>query len=262
MLASNVFECYIDFKFVYGETFMKYWGLIIFGVAFIWSFAAVSLENDFGAMKNAIEKNDLSATDSLISQGFDVNTRDENGNPPLHYALLKNRVKIAKKLIEAGANVNAPSSESGITPLLIVTEKAKQLQQKAKKILAKNEGYTQSRSAEIKLQKYIISQMNAAKKLLEILIANGADVNQKTPYGTPLMSAACNEWNIDLIDILLKSGAKVNERDNNGRTALFYAEIFGGDEISTKLLSAGADIDIKDYDGKSYMELTKKDFAE
>lgn len=241
---------------------MKYLGFIIFCITFIWSFSAVSIENDFGAMRDAIKKNDLSAVDNLISQGFEVNARDEHGNPPLHYALYDNRVKIVKKLIDAGANVNAPSSESGMTPLLIVTEKAKRLQQKAKKILAKTDGYTQSSSAEIKLQKYIIGQMNIAKKMLEILVENGADVNQKTPYGTPLMSAVCNEWNVSLIDILLKSGAKINEQDSNGRTALFYAEVFGGDQITTKMLSAGADVTVRDYDGKTYMELTKKDFAE
>ena len=217
-------------------------------------------ENNSESLKRAVLANDINAVENFINQGQNINERDDKGYTPLHYALLKNRFEIARKLIDAGANVNAPSSENGMTPLLIATSRANRLQEKAQKIMEQSEGNVKKRVSEIKLKKYIAKQMNSARKILEILIEAGADLNQETPLGTPLMNAATNPWNADIIDILIKSGADVNIRDRNGRTALFYGEIFGGDSISTKLLSYGADISVKDNSGKTYMEITADDF--
>ena len=185
-----------------------------------------------------------------------------DGNPLLYTALTKNRLKMAKMLIDAGADVNAPSSENGMTPLIIATSKAEKLKKQAEKIMENTKGYTQSKGIEANLKKHIAIQMNIARKMLKMLIESGADVNQETPLGTPLMRAVSNPWNIELVEILLKSDAQIDLQDRNGRTALFYSETFGNNKISSLLLSAGADVDIKDTNGKTYMEVTKEDFEE
>ena len=238
---------------------MKYFYLII-SFVFLCSFNTFAAENNNESIKRAIKTNDINAIEGFINQGQNINERDDRGYTPLHYALLKNRLKIAQKLIDAGADINAPSSENGLTPLLIATSRATELQKKAKKFMEQSDGDVEKRVTEIKLKKYIAKQMNFARKMLEMLIENGADLNQETPLGTPLMNASTNPWNADIIDVLIKSGANVNARDRNGRTALFYGEIFGGDSISTKLLSYGADITVKDNYGKTYMEVTADDF--
>ena len=234
---------------------------VFFAIAFH-IFNAFALDINDESVKVAIKNNDISAIDSFIEQGFNVNSRDENGNTPLYIALRQKRLDIAKKLIDAGADVNAPSAENGMTPLIIATSTAGKLQKKAEDVMNNAQGYTQSQVSEIKLKKYIMHQMNIAQKMLTMLIEQGADVNQETPFGTPLMNAATSPWNTDLIDTLIKSGAQVNARDRKGRTALFYGELFGGDKISTKLLEAGADIDIKDNAGKTYLEISEQEFTE
>lgn len=238
---------------------MKYFYLII-SFVFICSFNVFAAENNNESIKRAIRANDLASVENFINQSQNINERDDEGYTPLHYALLKNRLEIAKKLIDAGADINAPSSEDGMTPLLIATSRANKLQEKAQKIMERSEGDVENRVIVIKLKKYIAKQMNLARKMLEILIEAGADLNQETPFGTPLMNASTNSWNADIIDILIKSGANVNARDRNGRTALFYGEIFGGDSISTKLISYGADVSVKDNNDKTYMEITADDF--
>ena len=167
-------------------------------------------------------------------------------------------MEAAKILIDAGADVNAPSAENGVTPLIIATSKAGKLQKEAEKLMANK----RNSAVEAKLKKGIAVQMTKARKMLQMLVDKGADVDQETPYGTPLMNAATNAWNVELIEILLKSGAQINLRDRNGRTALFYAEVFGGNNISTMLLKSGANVDIKDMNGKTYMEVTREDFDE
>lgn len=241
---------------------MKYFYTLIVTAILLCGFNSYALDINDSLVAKAITENDVAQIENFIAQGLNVNARDENGNTILYRALIKNRLDIAQKLIDAGADVNAPSAENGKTPLIIATSRADELQKKAAEAMEQADGYTQNRAAEIRLKKYILRQMSIARKMLEMLITNGADVNQETPFGTPLMNASRNAWNMDLIDTLLKADADVNFKDRSGRTALFYGEIFGGDLITTKLISAGADIDIKDNRGKNYMELTKEDFEE
>jgi len=189
----------------------------------------------------------------LINQGLDVNSRDADGNTMLYFVLINNNdLLMARKLIEAGADVNLPSSD-GITPILVATSKANELQLR-KAMFNSMEIDVQKEIANAKLNEEIEYEMNRAIAMLQMLIENGADVNQETPLGTPLMSASTSDWNADMVDILLKSGAKINQQDKNGRTALFYAQIFNCNEILKMLLQAGADITIKDKNGKTYLE--------
>ena len=113
----------------------------------------------------------------------------------------------------------------------------------------------QKEVVEAKVNEEIEYEMNRAIAMLQMLIEQGADINQETPLGTPLMSASTSDWNKDMVEILLEKGAKVNQQDKNGRTALFYAQVFDCQQISQMLLAGGADIAIKDNNGKTYLEV-------
>ena len=104
---------------------------VFFAIAFH-IFNAFALDINDENVKVAIKNNDISAVDNFIEQGLNVNSRDENGNTPLYIALIQKRLDIAKKLIDAGADVNAPSAENGMTPLIIATSTAGKLQKKPK----------------------------------------------------------------------------------------------------------------------------------
>lgn len=239
---------------------MKYFCILLMTFSLFYSAKSYSAAIDGEILKITVENDNFPAMDSFIEQGANLNLRDENGNTALYTALIGNHLKMAKKLIKAGADVNAPSAENGKTPLIIATSRANQIKDEVENIMQQTKKNEITEAFNLNLQKQVKHQMNIARKILLMLINNGADVNQETPLGTPLMNACTNSWNIDIIDILLKEGAQVNQRDRNGRTALFYGELFGGNKISTKLLSVGADIDIKDINGKTYLEVTKEDF--
>ena len=160
---------------------------------------------------------------------------------------------MAKKLIEAGADVNAPSA-NGMTPLVIATSKANELQLQ-KMMINTMDFEEQKEVVEAKVNEEIEYEMNRAIAMLQMLIEQGADINQETPLGTPLMSASTSDWNKDMVEILLEKGAKVNQQDKNGRTALFYAQVFDCQQISQMLLAGGADVAIKDNNGKTYLEV-------
>ena len=189
----------------------------------------------------------------LLQKGFDINARNEDGKTPLILALENNdNLNIARLLIEAGADINAPDAE-GMTPLLVATTTALNLQ-KQQKVLSAAQINQISLIPEEQLRGRTAYQMKRAEKMLRILLHYGADINQETPFGTPLMAAATSELNINIIEILLRSGAKVNIQDQNGQTALFYARAHNAIEVEALLIKNGADVDLTDRYGKTYMD--------
>lgn len=230
--------------------------LIVMLSFFSFNFVANAADDeiDDAYVQKILSSQDEKSFDNLIKQGLDVNSRDEEGNTMLYYVLTHNKdLLMAKKLIEAGADVNAPSA-NGMTPLVIATSKANELQLQ-KMMINTMDFEEQKEIVEAKVNEEIEYEMNRAIAMLQMLIEQGADINQETPLGTPLMSASTSDWNKDMVEILLEKGAKVNQQDKNGRTALFYAQVFDCQQISQMLLAGGADIAIKDNNGKTYLEV-------
>jgi cytohesin len=90
-------------------------------------------------------------------------------------------------------------------------------------------------------------------KATQILIENGADVNERNPIGaTALMWASCI-GPPEVIQYLLENGADVNAKSPEGQTAL--ADAAASDyapkrlEVTKLLLQHGADIDARDAQG-------------
>ncbi len=208
---------------------------------------------------NILEAADVAAIDELIQSGFNVNSRDENGFTPLVYVLQNNQdLAVAQRMIDVGADINAPCL-NGITPLLVAVSVAGELDADYRQILAQT-GVEETPEQKENFERVSAQQMQRALEMLKMLIAAGADFNQETPRGTPLMVAATNSKNTRLIAELLQAGANINQTDQKGRTALFYAHAFGLEETETQLIRAGALVDIKDRTGNLYMDAVKEDF--
>jgi len=115
-----------------------------------------------------------------------METRDTDGNTALLRAVNNSDTIEIKRLVEAGADVNAANS-SGVTPLM-------------------NAGGMGNKEA------------------VELLISKGANVNHRTPGNyTPLMQAAL-VGQLEIVKILLDAGADPTIKDTGGRTAADYAE--------------------------------------
>ena len=84
------------------------------------------------------------------------------------------------------------------------------------------------------------------KKIVELLIEKGADVNGKDNYGSPVLSYAAYKGHEDVVELLIMKGADVNEKSDRGISALHDAANYGQVEVMALLISKGADINLID----------------
>lgn len=93
------------------------------------------------------------------------------------------------------------------------------------------------------------------KDVVELLMANKADVNAKDDLGqTPLNLAACFGHK-DVAELLLTDGANVNAKDRIGETSLHLAALNGHKDVAELLLTAKAEVDAKGFNNRTPLHL-------
>ena len=117
----------------------------------------------------------------------DVNTRDHNGITPLMYAVGTNNSELLRLLAASGANLNAVSSATKMTPLLIAVEQANM-------------------------------------RFLLMLLDLDADVNGTNHEGYSPLMAAAGSGQVNILTKLINRGASSVIQDARGMMALDYAQ--------------------------------------
>lgn len=163
-------------------------------------------------MKECTNGNIFNIRKMINEKSFNINDIfDPCGNNMLITTIRKNRMDIAKLLIENGINVNNKNLNFDNTPLIWCCKSNKKLD------------------------------------FIKLLLENGANVNAKNVYGlTPLMYAIINN-KLATVKLLLKYEADVNITDAcfvkiNGDNALIYAARYNRAEIAELLIKHGANI--------------------
>jgi cytohesin len=186
----------------------------------------------------------------LIAEGADVNALALDGSTPLHYAAWNGYKEVAEILIDNGADLNVINNEIAGTPFITALDWAiQQGKTETADLLRKHGGMTaqELRSGMTPLH---AAASKGLKEVVELLIANGADVNAKITSGgsnknkTPL-DFAIQYKKPETADLLRKHGGKTREELN----ALIDAAKNGDIEAVKKHLAAGADVNAKDVDG-------------
>jgi ankyrin repeat protein len=151
----------------------------------------------------AAEKNQIDKINFLLDNGADVNIRNERGATPLNAACDKNALVAVQLLIDRGADVNTRTNR-GNTPLSCA---------------ASGKGCTLLNTVAFNTT---YDFTNVAKVLLD----NGADVNILNPL---LMAARAG--NQKMVQLLLANGANINATDNTGQNVLQIAQQEGHTNI-------------------------------
>ena len=137
------------------------------------------------------------------------------GWTPLHAACRYNYPLLAHILIEAGADVNAKTTNSD-TPLFMACAKG---DPGLVEELIKNQANIRTLNKQNGNALSMAVQMNHLK-IVEILVQYGAPINSL--FGNPL-NAAARKGHVDCLNFLIAQGAKVNFVDQKKQTALACA---------------------------------------
>lgn len=222
----------------------------------------------------------------LVNNKINANYADKENVSLLMIAALNGFTDVCKILIEKKAKLDlkAPNGESAlnmavreghseVVRLLLNNEATSYLLKDGNTnlhIAAKN-GHTEM--LKVLLEKYspslndfdetplMIGALYGHSEVVELFIANGANINQRNNFGETALMMASHEGHKDVVKVLLEKGGKVNLRTNSGETAFSLASQKGHIEVMDLLKDYGADVNFQnsfgepvltDIDGNTY----------
>ena len=171
-----------------------------------------------------------------------------NGWTPLFLAVIENRLDVAKRLIDLGADVNAKGA-SGWTPLHLAgnlnsLDMAKLLIDHGADVNEKmNNGWT------LLLWAAALHNDLGMLDMAKLLIDHGADVEAKNSFGSLPLTLAAEDNALDMAKLLIDYGADVNATDNYGNTPLNIAALHNYPDMAKLLIDHGADVNTKGASG-------------
>lgn len=196
----------------------------------------------------------------LISHGLDINRKNSEGWPPIHYAFSRSMQAL---LLAHGARVDSVhlAAQLGMTP------KVRTLLARNPKLLNKmdSEGWTPLhcavRAGQVETARFLLDRGADVNRIgddgltplhvavsvgtARLLVERGADLNAASVDGRTPLHTASSSWHTGIVEYLISRGADVNAKDNAGKTVLHYESETGNARLVKELLTAGADANSK-----------------
>jgi len=185
---------------------------------------------------------------------------DEYGLTALHRAAERGDIAEVRRLLAAGADVNAAGAMDGCTPLHLAAE-----HEAMAAFLIRNGADVKARAVFGDTPLHLAARENNVA-VARLLLNRGAEVDAADGFGQTPLHGAARRGSIDVARLLLERGADPNATDHRGQTPL--ANVEGSDELVTLLLSCGAsdldhvlpaDVNAPGPDGKTWLHLAAAD---
>ncbi|WKT40569.1 Ankyrin repeat [Fusarium oxysporum f. sp. vasinfectum] len=200
-----------------------------------WGTPVQQVARDVFRHPSALQRHQL-----LLAAGADV--KASNGRTAFQVAVSGYRVKLAKLLIGAGADVNAPGTRMTALQAAVDnrdTELAKLLVRAGANVNTTSTGYSALQLA--------IASNNV--ELAKLFVQQGADIDASALGETALQTVA-NVGNLELVKYLIDNGADINAKAFNYRaTALQYASMNGSIDMVKLLVDNGASVNTEPAPG-------------
>jgi len=224
------------------------------------------------ALHWAVRVDDVDMADLLIRAGANVSSANREGVTPMQLAAMNGNAAMLVKLIKAGANPNAPLTESGDTALMMAARTGKT---EALRVLVEAGANVNAKESWGGTTALMWAVSEGHPEAAKLLIDAGADVNARSNYVaaangrgfegrtplanrtdgkpeefasgwlTPLMLAA-REGNVDVARLLVSTRADIDAVAGDGKTALALAIFNGNYEVASFLVDGKADVNKAD----------------
>jgi ankyrin repeat protein len=181
-----------------------------------------------------------------LNAGAEVNAKARSGATPLHVAAstTKDPTNI-QVLLNAGADLEARSN--GRTPLYSAIKCKRPKCSGVVEVLIANGAEVEVRNEAGTTPIHFASILGKGDSI-KSLIAAGANIMAKDMLENTPLHYAAQRSNPTSINILIKAGAEVNAPNEGGMLPLHYGG-YGGPKAIETLLRAGADIKARDWSG-------------
>ncbi|XCA36371.1 MAG: ankyrin repeat domain-containing protein [Wolbachia endosymbiont of Armadillidium vulgare] len=241
-------------------------------------------------LHSAASLGDLSKVATLVKHNAYIDTRDHNGQTPLHYTIQSGNTEVAKYLIDNGANLNIRDNYYHKTNTQYVyyktplhyaiesgnTEIAKYLVDRGanpniQDAYSKAPLYSAIYSGNAEIVKYLLDHnadpnskgfsLLAAIKLghaeiVKSLVEHGADLSIKNTSAQTLLHYAIELKHTEIAKYLIDHGVGIDTRDiSSGKSPLHFAMHMKNMEVVKYLIEHNADIDVQDSYGLTPLHL-------
>ncbi len=154
----------------------------------------------------AIQRGDTAAVKRLLSQGVSANSQDFEGTPALMAAALYGTADSIQLLLDHGANPNSRNS-AGATPLHWAVPDAA----KVKRLLAAGAD-ANARSTNFQRTPLLVAaSYPGSVAVLQLLLDHGADIHAKDRGGIHALGRAAVSADVDVVRFLVEHGCDPNE---------------------------------------------------
>ncbi|KAJ5769523.1 hypothetical protein N7520_004082 [Penicillium odoratum] len=171
----------------------------------------------------------------LIAAGADINSTDTSGRAPIHLASLRGLAGVVEALIRNRADYNRADSD-GKTPIHLASAAGFEAI-----------GRTFTKWTEIRVEGHA--------KVMEVLIAAGADINSADISGRAPIHLASLRGLAGVVEALIRNRADYDRADSDGKTPIHLASAAGFEAIVRILIKTGADIHKMDRNKRAPIHL-------
>lgn len=209
------------------------------------------------ALRLAVEKNRVKIARALIDNGANINVQDENGRTPLMIATLRNYPSMVRMLLISNASEQI-KDKNGDTALI---HSIRANNMKCFTILS--DTYPEIDEQKARGKALFIAVKLGRIEMAKILIERHADLEYRSLGETALTVASARGY-FDVVKLLIEKGADVNATDSCRHIALMEACSRGHFDIAKLLIENGADVNVMDgiYGNTALMLANNKNRSE
>jgi ankyrin repeat protein len=196
---------------------------------------------DYPPLHLAVLQDRIEEIEKILEDGVDINCINSENETPLHVGLISGcHISTIEYLLEYGASIKSKTSY-GVYPIHLAAD--------LRRGIELIELFLQNGADAGRIDDFGCSALHFASEpeVIKTLIRAGCDVNGKSKMGyTPLHFLLLNEGSIECIEILLNASADCSLKDADGFTPLHYVAKFDftphNEKIFRTLLDHGADL--------------------